>query len=130
MVLKLEDITVFVANWDEKPTNLRKIREALNIGFDSMVFLDDSPFERNAVRSMLPEIIVPELPEDAADYVKVLIEANFFETTSFSALDTQRVRLYSEEEQRKAAELQAVSFDAYLESLNMKIVTCPPLSFT
>ena len=64
MVLKLEDIAVFIANWENKVDNIRTIREILNIGYDSMVFLDDNPFERNMVREHLPDLTVPELPED------------------------------------------------------------------
>jgi predicted enzyme involved in methoxymalonyl-ACP biosynthesis len=55
MVLKLEDISMFVANWEDKATNIKHIQQTLNIGIDSLVFLDDNPFERNLVRSMIPE---------------------------------------------------------------------------
>jgi FkbH-like protein len=121
MVLKLDDITVFVANWENKPENLRKIREALNIGLDSIVFLDDNPFERAAVRTLLPEVLVPELPEDPADFVKTLVELNLFESSSFSAEDGLRSTLYRQEAQRHLAETTAASFEDYLESLDMTI---------
>jgi FkbH-like protein len=121
MVLKLEDITVFVANWENKPENIRKIREALNIGLDSMLFLDDNPFERSAVRTLLPEVMVPELPEDPADYVKALVELNLFETTAFSSEDAARSTLYRQEAQRRIAETTAASFEDYLQSLEMTI---------
>lgn len=62
MILKLDDIAVFVANWENKADNIRRIQQILNIGFDSMVFLDDNPFERNMVRANIPDIVVPELP--------------------------------------------------------------------
>jgi FkbH-like protein len=121
MVLKLEDITVFVANWDNKPENIRKIRDALNIGLDSMLFLDDNPFERSAVRTLVPEVMVPELPEDPADYVKALVALNLFETTAFSAEDAARSTLYRQETQRRLAETSAASFEDYLQSLEMGI---------
>ena len=121
MVLKLEDITVFVANWDNKADNLRRIRDTLNIGLDSILFLDDNPFERAAVRAMSPEVIVPELPEDPADYVKALVELNLFETTAFSAEDAVRSTLYRQEAQRRLAETTATSFEDYLQSLDMTI---------
>src|SRR5208282_1467491 len=100
MVLKEENIAVFIANWDDKATNIKRIREKLNIGFDSMVFLDDNPFERNLVRQMLPEVIVPELPEDPGLYVRAISELNLFEAASHSALDAQRGALYREQEVR------------------------------
>lgn len=121
MVLKLDDITVFVANWENKPQNIASIRDALNIGLDSMLFLDDNPFERAAVRTLLPDVMVPELPEDPADYVKTLVELNLFETTAFSAEDAQRSTLYRQEAQRRLAETTAPSFEDYLQSLEMTI---------
>ena len=72
MVLKLEDIAVFQANWETKVDNIRTIQSILNIGFDSMVFLDDNPFERNMVRENIPGITVPELPVDPGDYLEYL----------------------------------------------------------
>ena len=84
MVLRREDITVFVADWNEKAGNIRKIQETLNIGFDSIVFIDDNPFERELVRGVLPDVIVPELPVDPADYVHAVCALNLFETPAFS----------------------------------------------
>lgn len=64
MVLRLSDITAFIANWDDKANNLRRIAQEINIGTDSLVFVDDNPAERGIVRRFLPEVGVPELPED------------------------------------------------------------------
>ena len=72
MVLKLDDIAVFMANWETKVDNIHAIQSILNISFDSMVFLDDNPFERNIVRENIPGITVPELPEDPAMYLEYL----------------------------------------------------------
>ncbi|MCU1274662.1 MAG: hypothetical protein JWO48_2093, partial [Bryobacterales bacterium] len=94
MVLRKDDITIFVANWENKAEGIKRIRESLGIGYDSMVFLDDNLFERNSVRGILPDVIVPELPEDPADYVKVLSELNLFETTNVSTEDSARADLY------------------------------------
>ena len=121
MMLKLEDITVFVANWDNKGENLKRIRDTLNIGFDSIVFVDDNPFERNVVRTLVPDVIVPEMPEDPADYVKMLCELNLFETTAFSGEDARRADLYRQQAQRRIAEGSASSFEEYLQSLGMSI---------
>ena len=62
MVLSLDDFAVFAANWESKVENIKQIRAFLNIGYDSMVFLDDNPYERGLMRSHFPEICVPELP--------------------------------------------------------------------
>ena len=69
MVLSLKDISLFVANWKDKASNIRYIQQTLNIGMDSIVFIDDNPFERDQVRTSIPEITVPELPEDPSQYL-------------------------------------------------------------
>lgn len=107
MVLKEEHIAVFVANWEDKAANIGRIRQTLNIGFDTMVFLDDNPFERNLVRQLIPQIIVPELPEDPALYVRAISELNLFETASHSSLDAGRNALYQDQQKR---EVEALKF--------------------
>lgn len=119
MVLRLEDIAIFVANWDNKADNIRHIQKILNIGFDSMVFLDDNPFERNMVRMNIPEIYVPELPEDPSDYLEYLYGLNLFETVSFSAEDSERTKQYQIEAQRAQNREKFTNEDDYLQSLEM-----------
>jgi FkbH-like protein len=121
MVLRQDDIAVFVANWSDKAENIRAIREVLNIGFDSMVFVDDNPFERNLVRGLLPEVIVPEMPEDPALYVRALARLNLFETTTYSHADLDRSEQYRVEARRHLAKASFASVDDYLRSLEMKI---------
>ena len=120
MLLKLDDFALFVANWEDKATNIRKIQQTLNIGMDSMIFIDDSPFERDLVRSLIPEIIVPELPDDPADYISYMQSLNLFEVASFSDADTNRTNQYRLEAQRDAIRLQYEDYDEYLQSLEMK----------
>ncbi|MFN8296426.1 MAG: HAD-IIIC family phosphatase [Chitinophagales bacterium] len=119
MVLHLDDIAVFIANWENKADNIRHIQNILNIGFDSMVFLDDNPFERNIVRENIPGITVPELPEDPAEYLEYLYTLNLFETVSFSNEDTERTKLYQIEAQRSIVQQKFVNEDDFLESLKM-----------
>lgn len=119
MVLKREDIAVFVANWDDKASGIRRIRDTLNIGLDSMVFLDDSAFERNLVRELLPEVIVPELPEDPSAVVAFLSELNLFETSSFSSEDQHRATQYRREAQRREAAAGCANAEEFLQSLDM-----------
>jgi FkbH-like protein len=119
MVLRMDDIAMFVANWDNKVDNIRHIQRTLNIGFDSMVFLDDNPFERNMVRENIPEIIVPELPEDPAEYLEYLYPLNLFETVTFSGEDAERTRQYQVEAQRSILQKSFTSEDEFLKSLNM-----------
>lgn len=119
MVLKLDDIAVFVANWENKVDNIRFIQQVLNIGFDSMVFLDDNPFERNIVRMGIPELTVPELPEDAAEYLGYLQSLHLFETASLSEEDEARTQQYQEEAKRTLVQHTFANEEEYLASLKM-----------
>lgn len=119
MVLRLEDIAVFMANWETKVDNIRHIREILNIGFDSMVFLDDNPFERNIVRENIPQITVPELPENPEEYLGFLQAQNLFETASFSLNDADRTGQYQKEAERASFSKSFTNEDDFLASLDM-----------
>lgn len=119
MVLKLDDISMFVANWDDKASNIRKIQQTLNLGMDSFVFLDDNPFERNMVKSLIPDITVPDLPEDPAQYLSYLQSLNLFETASYSEEDEKRTEQYQAEIGRTALQEKFDSVDDYLKSLDM-----------
>ena len=119
MVLSAEDIAVFKVNWDNKVENIRQIQAQLNIGFDSMVFLDDNPFERNMVREGVPAIVVPELPVDPADYLEYLYTLNLFETSSLSDEDRERTRLYQVQARRAEEKQQYGDEESFLAGLNM-----------
>ncbi len=119
MVLKLDDISVFIANWDNKADNIRTIQSILNIGFDSMVFLDDNPFERNMVRQNVPGVTVPELPEDPGEYLEFLYAQNLFETASYSNADKDRTKQYQVEARRVSAAKSFTNEADFLQSLEM-----------
>jgi FkbH-like protein len=125
MVLHAEDIGVFMINWDNKADNIRKIQSVLNIGFDSMVFLDDNPFERNMVRENIPGITVPELPVDPADYLEYLYTLNLFETVTFSNADAERTKQYQVEAKRAVLQTGFTNEDDFLKSLHMVSLTEP-----
>ena len=119
MVLKRENIAIFVANWDDKATNLRKIAKSLDIGIESLVFVDDNPAERAIVRAELPEVAVPEMPADIANYPCCLANAGYFETASFTADDLSRGRSYAARGSRLAEMERTTDLDGYLRSLAM-----------
>lgn len=122
MVLKLEDIAVFQANWETKVDNIRTIQRILNIGFDSMVFLDDNPFERNMVRENIPGITVPELPQDPGEYLEYLYSLNLFETASYSQADKDRTKQYQVEAKRVSLQKTFSNEADFLKSLDMTSV--------
>ena len=119
MVLKLDDIAVFQANWETKVDNIRTIQQILNISFSSMVFLDDNPFERNMVRENILGITVPELPKDPGDYLEYLYSLNLFETASYSNADKDRTKQYQVEAKRVSLSKTFTNEADYLKSLNM-----------
>jgi FkbH-like protein len=119
MVLREEDIAVFVANWSDKASNLKYIAQTLNIGTDALVFLDDNPAERERVRQELPEVAVPEVGDDPALYVGLLAGAGYFEAIAFGDEDRKRAEMYQANAQR-ASEMQKIgNMDDYLRSLDM-----------
>ena len=119
MALKRGDIAAFVANWEDKAGNLRRIASMLDIGLDSLVFVDDNPAERDIVRRELPEVAVPELPDDVADYPARVAAAGYFEAISFTSDDATRGRNYALNAERKAAMSQATDMEGYLRGLEM-----------
>jgi FkbH-like protein len=125
MLLKLDDIAVFQANWEDKATNIQAIAKELSLGLDSMVFLDDNPVERGLVRRLLPQVAVPELPDEPAYYARTLAAAGYFEAVSFAAEDLQRAGFYQNNARRAVLEKQVGGVDSYLQSLDM-IVSFQP----
>lgn len=120
MVLSLDDISVFVANWNSKVDNIKNIQNVLNIGFDSIVFIDDNPYERNLVRDNIPDITVPEIPEDPSNYLPFLYEENLFETNNTSNLDKDRTKLYQTEYERVKSKSKFTDLSDYMTNLEME----------
>ena len=125
MILKLTDIAAFVANWEDKAVNLRRIAEQLNIGIDSMVFVDDNPAERARIRQSLPMVAVPELPADAGQYVRCLADAGYFESVAFTADDSRRGEQYSANASREALRESSQNMDDFLRGLDMSVTFGP-----
>ncbi len=125
MLLKRSDLAAFVANWDDKAINLERIAAHLNIGMDSLVFVDDNPAERARIRQSLPDVAVPELPADAAQYVRCLADAGYFEAVVFTADDRQRGEQYRVNASRDALLQSSESLDDFLRGLQMSVVFTP-----
>jgi FkbH-like protein len=125
MVLRLDDIACFVANWHDKPANLRAIATQLNIGLDSLVFVDDNPAERSIVRRMVPEVAVPEVSEDPIEFVEVLERHRYFQVATLGAEDFERNDYYRANAARSHIEASAGTVDEFLRSLDMTAVIGP-----
>jgi FkbH-like protein len=125
MALKLEDFSAFVANWEDKATNLRAIAAQLNIGLDALVFVDDNSGERELVRRFCPEIAVVDLPDDPAGFSRALDSRRFFETVSVSKEDAARAAHFQAEAARENLRRGAPDLGAFLKDLEMSAEAGP-----
>lgn len=121
MVLKEDHFAAIKANWDDKAKNLVAIAEELNIGLDSLVFLDDDVLNRNLVRSMLPEVTVPELPSAPEDYIPMLYSLNLFNQLRLTEEDLEKAKMYADEGRRKNVQYSAQSVEEYIQQLGIVI---------
>jgi FkbH-like protein len=125
MILKEDDIVAFQVNWEDKAANIKAIADAIDLGLESFVFLDDNPAERKRVRDALPSVAVPELPEDPSDWLMVIQAAGYFEQTSFSREDQLRAGFYKANALRAAQMERIGNHDDYLRSLGMRLSIAP-----
>lgn len=121
MILKENHFAAMRMNWDDKAENLRALGKELNIGLDSMVFLDDSPHNRENVRAMLPEVETPELPADPSQYAKFLHSLPYFPSGAITDEDKMRGNMYVTERLRKEAEKRFATREDFFESLGTEL---------
>jgi len=119
MKLKQSDIACFIANWEDKASNLKTIASRLNVKTDALVFFDDNPAERLIVREYLSDVLVVEVPEDPAGYVNALYEAHAFDWPQITQEDLLRIKAVEGDSQRESLKSQFVDYEAYLASLSM-----------
>lgn len=123
IILKREDFAAYRINWRDKATNIRELADELNIGLDSMVFLDDSPAERELVRQALPEVVVPDFPEHPYDlpvFFKKLVD-EYFKAYRITSEDRQKIQQYRANVERKRLRDSILDYNEYLASLEIKI---------
>ena len=126
-MLREGDISCFVANWEPKDQSIRKIAAELNIGIDSLVFFDDNPAERALVRERLPEVTVPEVPEDPSLFVPCLDRLNLFDTTGVTDEDRTRAEFFQQSALRDQLAGSTTDYQDYLRRLAMR-ATVEPIS--
>ena len=121
MVLALEDFIGWRINWDDKARNILDLVTELNLGLQSVVFIDDSPMERTRVREALPEVLVPEWPKDKTLYKKSLLELTCFESPAITLEDTTRAKMYQVDQQRQQIKKELGSLDDWLKNMEIKV---------
>ena len=136
MVLRQHHFACMEIGWNPKPNGLRNIARRLNIGLDSLVFWDDSPVERDLVRSQVPEILVPEIPSDVSGWVESLLDLDCFDVLSLTEEDRRRGELYRQQIQRDtylvdsephASDKTQSDYEGFLRSLAI-VVSIQPAS--
>ena len=130
MVLRKEHFAAIEINWNDKVTNLRSIAKKLNIGLDSLVFLDDLASNREIVRNALPSVLVPEMPEDPSEYIALLSRMTDFNTLQLTVEDRNRNRLYAAERLRQENLDSVTDIDTYLRGLKIVVTlaTAKPIT--
>jgi len=121
MILREEHFACLKINWDDKVVNMKEIAEEVNIGLDSMVFIDDDPVNREYVKVNLPEVLTIDLPNDSSQYARALMDLNDFNVLKITDEDIKRGKMYFQERQRTEFEKTAPNIDDFLRQLNIKL---------
>jgi FkbH-like protein len=119
MILREKHFAAIIVNWDPKPKNVTKLAEQINIGLDTLVFVDDNPAERQLMCQMQPQVEVLEMPDNPALFEKTLRETSFFAKASLTEEDKKRGEIYAAQRKRMELQKSSISFDEYLKSLEM-----------
>ena len=131
MVLKREHFSAVRINWQDKVTNMRELAAELNIGLDSMVFLDDNPIERDFVKQLLPDVEVPDFPDKPyrlMPFFKELVE-KYFRIYSVTDEDRSKTAQYQANALRQAEQSRFTDLESYLYSLDMSLDIIPADEF-
>jgi len=122
MQLRDEHITIKKCNWSDKVNNLKEISQELNIGLDSLVFIDDSSFEVNLIREHLPAVTVLQVPDRLFEYPKLIREnLGLFYNLSFTNEDKNKIKMYYQDSKRVEVEKEFTNLENYITSLELKI---------
>ena len=122
MILKERHIATTQINWRDKAANLRQIALDLNIGMDSLVFIDDSEFEVNLIHKVLPEVEVIHIPPaKTMESRNILASCGLFDTLTLSAEDKNRGAMYKAEVARKDLQVQTTDMKTYFKTLGMVV---------
>jgi len=121
MILREQNFSSLRINWNDKVTNLKEIAGELNIGLDSIVFLDDDPVNRELIKTMIPEVLTPDLPNDSSTYAETVMDMNDFNLLKITDEDLKRGAMYYQNQQRQILADTAKNLDDFLNQLNIKL---------
>lgn len=130
MLIKDENFASKRINWSDKITNMQEISEELNIGLDSMVFLDDDPINRELMKSTLPEVLTIDLPRDPSEYSSCIMNLNDFNLLKITKDDLNRSKMYHNEQKRKEFEKTVPDVETFLKKMDIHVSINNANSFT
>lgn len=116
--LRPDDFIVIKANWNPKSQNIQEIADELNVGVDSLVFIDDNPAERAIINQYIPNVCTPDI-QRPEKYVEIIDRAGYFEVTNLSKEDLKKNEMYKENIERNKVMSSFSNYDDYLKSLKM-----------
>jgi FkbH-like protein len=125
MVLRRQDFAGWRINWRDKAANVAELAAELNLGLQSVVFIDDNPVERARVKEALPEVETPDWPSNKLLYPSALARLRCFDTPEVTAEDRERTLLYASERERKTAQTQVGSLDEWIKTIGTKVLFEP-----
>jgi FkbH-like protein len=125
MVLRRNDLIAWRINWNDKAENISDLLAEVNLGAASAVFIDDNPAERERVKMALPQVLVPDWPEDPSQYVQALHGMGCFDVTALTNEDRQRTTMYVTERARTEVKQKSATVEDWLESIETKVVVEP-----
>ena len=121
MILREDKFASIKINWDNKANNLVAIAKELNIGFDSMLYIDDDMANRQLIKEMLPQVSVFNLPRDPASYASAIKNYAEFDTFQITEEDTKRGAMYAQERKRKEIKKSFSNISDFLAHLDIKV---------
>lgn len=119
MVLERGDVVAWRINWQDKPGNVREIADELGVGLDSIVFWDDSPFERDRMRRALPEVLTVDVDQDVSQWPRQLARLDCFARFAVTEDDRRRTQLYHRRARFVGHKADAVDETSYLKSIRL-----------
>ena len=122
MVLSMNDFATYRINWEDKAKNISEMVNELNLGLQSVVFFDDSSFERERVRAILPEVFVPDLPKDPTEYSNFISKLHCFDSSFITNEDKLRSDLYKSEFKRIKLKNKYKSLSGWIDTLNLEVL--------
>ena len=128
MLLKREHVAAYRIDWNRKSDNLRSLAQELNVGLDSMIFVDDNAVECAEVRSNCPEVLVLEMPQEPGTWASFLAHSWAFDHLAATHEDETRTQMYRESQARETFRKQSLSFAEFLGGLQLNIRIDEPTS--